>query len=277
MRAFGKRLVYGSVGKLPYFEYRLQLARFLATQRLRGMENLEVARATRLFGRIPSSRVATIIPTYRRPVDLVRAVESVLAQTFTDQVVIVVADGDTLPPLPDDERLTAFSLGNNIGVVGVVRNIGIRASSSEFVAFLDDDNEWAPDHLERSVRAHEGGAQFTYTGLHRVTREGHTVDTLSVPFDRQRLREEGFIDASTIMVRRMDGIRFSRVPRRFGDFPREDWELAWRLSRRLSTAHIDAVTVRYVVHEGSHFTDWQAARNPENSFERRPSGDGGIG
>jgi hypothetical protein len=70
-------------------------------------------------------------------------------------------------------------------------------------------------------------------------------------------------------------VAFSRTPRRRGDFPGEDWELAYRLSRRLATVHVPEPTVIYRVHGGSNFTDWDhdpsigtgASRSPSLSFD----------
>lgn len=259
MRVLAKRVVLRIAGLLPFFEGRLKLTRIPATLRMRRAETAEVRRIKRELGMVPTAMVVTVIPTYRRPEDVVRAVDSVLAQTVTDHKVVVVADGEALPELPADPRVIPLRLSCNLGTVGAVRNVGIRVTSSQYLAFLDDDNSWEPDHLDVTLAAIRAGADVAYTGLHRVTPQGETVDVLAVPFDRHRLRAEGFVDASTIVVRRGRGVLFSRVPRRFRDFPREDWELAWRLSRRHRVEHVPAVTVRYVVHEGSHFTDWAAA------------------
>ena len=258
-RSAAKRLVGRTIGELPYFEYRLRIRRLPETLKVRAWENLEVRRAVALLGPLRHTRVATVIPTYRRPVDLMIAVESALAQTVTDHTVIVVDDGAGLPALPQNRRLVAISLTRNLGVVGAVRNVGIRVSSSDFVAFLDDDNWWEEDHLERSLDAQrDGSPRMTYSGLHRVDSSGKTVDVLAEPFDRRRLKERGFVDASTIVLPRTRQARFSRTPRRFGDFPREDWEMAWRLSRHMVVEHVPAVTVCYVVHDRSHFTNWAA-------------------
>jgi hypothetical protein len=169
----------------------------------------------------------------------------------------VVDDGGGLPAdLPRDERLSAVSLTRNRGVAGVTRNVGIRISSSEYLAFLDDDNEWRRDHLSCSLRAHARGAELTYTALERVRGDGAVVDVFSVPFDRRAVRDTAFADTSAIVVRRRPSVLFSRTPRRFGEFPKEDWELAYRLSRRMRTEHIPEATVRYRLDAGSHWTDW---------------------
>jgi glycosyltransferase involved in cell wall biosynthesis len=226
-------------------------------------EKAEVEAALASWGRRPVASVATVIPTYRRPRQLVDAVESVLGQSWTDLVVVVIDDGAGLPRLPDDERLFSYSLSRNCGVAGVVRNVGIRASASRYLAFLDDDNVWLPNHLEVALAAHEAGAELTYSALERRHTDGSHKDVLSVPFDRELMKEEGFCDTNTIVVRRGPRVRFSRVPVRQGEFPLEDWELVHRLSRRMRTTHVPEPTVRYLVHEGSFFTDWEATAAEE--------------
>ena len=66
-----------------------------------------------------TARVACIVPTYKRRERLVSAIESILAQTFQDFVIVVVDDGGGLPDLPKDPRLTAVSLSKNVGIAGV--------------------------------------------------------------------------------------------------------------------------------------------------------------
>jgi glycosyltransferase involved in cell wall biosynthesis len=257
-RRLARHVVDRSVGLLPLFEYQLEVRRWpRAAQALAG-ERRAARQLRAQLRRLPTADVVTVIPTYRRPDAVVRAVESALAQTVTDHHVIVVDDGAGLPALPASPRLTAVSLPANTGNVGVVRNVGMRLTRSRLVAFLDDDNTWHPDHLERSLAAHAEGTALTYTGLARVDGDGGIVDVLDEPFYRHAMRERSFVDASSIVVRRAPGVWFSRVPRRFGDIPREDWELVWRLSRRRRVVHVPGVSAVYVVHDGSHFTDWQA-------------------
>jgi glycosyltransferase involved in cell wall biosynthesis len=203
-----------------------------------------------------------VISSYRRPALLPLAVASALEQSVTDNHVVVVHDGPGLEPLPEHPRLTTLELPHNLGICGVVRNVGIRLSSSRLVAFLDDDNTWRPDHLERALDAHAAGAELSYSMLERVTARGELIDIVGEPFDRRAMKERSFIDASNIVVRRGPDVLFSRVPRRHGDFPREDWELAWRSSRRLRVVHIPHVTVRYVLHAGSHYSEWATTEDP---------------
>jgi glycosyltransferase involved in cell wall biosynthesis len=215
-------------------------------------EDQEVERARGLLGAVPSARVVTVIATYRRPEGLQAAVRSALAQTVTDHLVVVVDDGGGLPQLPDDERLVAIALRRNYGCLGMVRNVGLRVTDSEFVAFLDDDNTWTTNHLEVSLVAHRDGVDVTYTALHRVLPDGSTYDVYSIPFDRSTLWRRNPVDSNALVFRRRSDVIFSRIPKL-----KEDYALVQRLSRKgRHVVHVPVPTVRYLVNPRSYYTDW---------------------
>jgi len=247
-------------GRYPAYWARQRLLGMARVPAHRRHEDREVQGALAAWQTRPVAEVAVIIPTYRRPERLRDAVESALAQTFTDHVVIVIDDGGGLGDLPDDERLFSYSLARHSGIAGVVRNVGIRASASRTVAFLDDDNTWTDDHLEHSMAAHRAGVELSYTGLRRVDVAGRELDVLCQPFDRHAMREHTFVDTSTLVIRRRNDVRFPRNRIERDHFAIEDWALVYRLSRSMRTELVDEVTVRYLVHDGSYFTDWAAAR-----------------
>jgi hypothetical protein len=254
----GKRLF----GWHVLFELRNKLMLGHTAWALRRTEDAEVRRlATEARPTAPGQAlVATVIATYRRPEALRAAVASALAQTVEDQVVIVVDDGAGLPDLPDDPRLTAVSLTRNIGVAGVVRNVGIRLTDSRFVAFLDDDNLWERDHLERALGAltAKDAPDAVYTALRRVLPDGTEKDVLSVPFDRRLAARQAFLDTNAFVARRTPELRFSRIRRTRRVLPREDWELVHRYSRRHRVTHLPYVTVRYLANPSSYYTEWQS-------------------
>lgn len=248
-----------SIGQLPLFEYLLESRRMVPARRLRRLEDRYVEMLHRQLGALPPADVVTVIATYRRPAQLREAVASALGQTYPDHRVVVVDDGGGLPcGLPEDPRLTAISLPANVGVAGIVRNVGIRLSSSRLIAFLDDDNVWDPHHLEVAVAGHDedGEVGVTYSQLRRVDERGELIDVIGEPFSRRALRRTPISDTNVLVIRRDDRVRFSRVPRRRGDFPLEDWELLWRLSRRMAVRFIPVVTATYLQHGGSYFSEW---------------------
>lgn len=251
-------LLKGAFGWLVLFELRNKVLLAPSAVRLRRVESAETRRLAAATAPPPSALVATVIATHRRPAELRAAVRSALDQTVRDQVVIVVDDGAGLPELPDDPRLFAVSLARNTGVAGVVRNVGIRLTRSRYVAFLDDDNLWEPDHLERALAVLEapGGPDGVYTALRRVLPDGTERDVLSVPFDRRRSARESFLDTNAFVGRRDGTLRFSRLRRTPEVLPREDWELVHRYSRRHTVRHVPHATVRYLVNPGSFYTTW---------------------
>jgi glycosyltransferase involved in cell wall biosynthesis len=96
--------------------------------------------------------VSVVIPTRHRSDSVVRAVESALNQTLQALEVIVVVDGpdeETIKALGEiqDSRLRINALPDNLGPAEA-RNVGVRQSRSQWVAFLDHDDEWLPEKLE---------------------------------------------------------------------------------------------------------------------------------
>lgn len=205
------------------------------------------------------AKVVAVVVTYKRPKELVEAVESALAQNFKDLVVVVVDDGGGLTgELPDDPRLVAVSLSRNCASLGVVRNVGMGLAQSEFVAFLDDDNQWAPEHVETGVTALEADRLLSavYTAVRRLRPDGSEMDILSRQFDRRALGVTNYVDMNSIIVRRTPGLGLSLLRRGRTTSPKEDWEFVWRLSRKGRVSHLPAVTVDYAVHAGTYYSPW---------------------
>ncbi|MCM2424733.1 glycosyltransferase family 2 protein [Streptomyces sp. RKAG337] len=257
-------LLKWAFGWLVLFETRNKLVLAPSALRLRRLETAETARLSAVLGQAPEALVATVIATHRRPEALLEAVRSALDQTVRDHVVIVVDDCAGLPELPDDPRLFAVSLSRNTATAGIVRNVGIRLTRSRYVAFLDDDNLWEPDHLEQALAVLEapGGPDGVYTALRRVLPDGTEMDILSVPFDRRRSARESFLDTNAFVARRNGSLHFSRLRRTPEVLPREDWELIRRYSRRHEVRHVPCPTVRYLVNPASFYTAWEGSAPP---------------
>jgi glycosyltransferase involved in cell wall biosynthesis len=259
-----KRLIRSRLGWARVMEGRNKLVLAHTALPLRRFENREVRRLAALQPEgPPTALVAVVIPTFRRPVGLRRAVASVLGQTISDLVAIVVDDGGGLPPLPSDPRLIPVSLSRNVAVAGVVRNVGIRLTRSIFVAFLDDDNTWRPDHLEVALarlRPQVGiGPDAVYTALRRLDRAGRQQDVLSVPFNRRVAADQCFLDTSAFVGRRCRSLHFSRLRRNPEVLPKEDWEMIFRYSRRQRVEHVPESTVDYLVNPDSYWTTWRTS------------------
>ena len=98
-------------------------------------------------------QVSVIIPTYNRGWVIKEAIDSVLAQDYTEFELIVVDDGST-----DDTSDVLDSYGDDIKVlfqknkgVSAARNLGIAEASGKFIAFLDSDDLWLPQKLTLQI------------------------------------------------------------------------------------------------------------------------------
>jgi glycosyltransferase involved in cell wall biosynthesis len=118
------------------------------------------------------ARVSIVIPTFNRAADLRWALRSVFAQTWSDWECLVVDnestdDTDAVVGEFSDPRLRLIKIQNN-GAVAASRNLGVQHSTTEYVAFLDSDDWWAPRKLELSMRYLLAGAAFVYHDLYMV-------------------------------------------------------------------------------------------------------------
>ena len=97
--------------------------------------------------------VSVVIPTYNRAAFVVKAVESVLNQTFTDYELIVVDDGstDSTRALLNEYRDKITYIGRRNSGVSAARNAGVAVASGQWLAFLDSDDEWKPEYLQTHV------------------------------------------------------------------------------------------------------------------------------
>jgi glycosyltransferase involved in cell wall biosynthesis len=100
-------------------------------------------------------RISVVIPTWRRTRLVQRAIHSALQQTIRNIEVIVVIDGpdpETEQRLNEvrDDRLQIHVTPTNVGV-SAARNVGVQMSRSEWIAFLDDDDLWCTEKLERQL------------------------------------------------------------------------------------------------------------------------------
>ena len=121
-------------------------------------------------------KVSVIIPTYKRSEDITRAVDSVLAQTLKEFEVIVVDDNgigteggektaEVMKKYEGDDRVIYLRHEQNQNGAAA-RNTGIKAARGEYVAFLDDDDAYMPERLEKMCQkmdalSDEWGACYT--------------------------------------------------------------------------------------------------------------------
>jgi glycosyltransferase involved in cell wall biosynthesis len=187
--------------------------------------------------------ISVVIPTLRRPKLLLRALNSVFAQTYSQMDVIVVVDGpdeetiDTLRSI-SDPRLQVIVNERSLTAAGA-RNAGVAIAKGEWIAFLDDDDEWLPSKLEKQMAfAQSKGAEFVICLSRVITPLATYVwpETLydnQVPLDEYLFDRKtafsgaGFIQTSSYLIKRET---FQKSPFRI-DTPHDDWDFVLRQSK----------------------------------------------
>ncbi|RYX86182.1 glycosyltransferase family 2 protein [bacterium] len=236
-------------------------------------------------------KISVVIPTYNRSTKIKPTVDSVLGQRLAADSfeIIIVNDGSTddtesvLQQLyGDDARVRLFSLPN--GGVAKARNFGLREAQGEFIAFLDHDDIWLPEKLERQValleRAPEVGV--VYSGWQDVDEMGKPL----AEDDLRRLKPKfGFptgrvfdilvrgnfiVSASVPLIR-------TQLLRDIGGFdpatqPCDDWDVWLRLARRCEFARVEENLVCYVHHNEQQSANvnrmWRAEGRALNKHRR---------
>ncbi len=209
---------------------------------------------------LPEPEVSVVIPTRNRWVILRRTLRTVLAQRDVAFEVIVVDDGsDHGPPEGmaglDDPRVRVVALERSLGPAGA-RNAGVEVAGGTWLAFLDDDDVWAPDKLRRQLdEAARTGATFVYVGAVRV--DAH-LNVLSVD---GRLPGPDEIAECLLSTNPMPGggsgpIVRADLMRSLGGFDEQlrhmaDWDLWIRVTHAAPAAVLREHLVGYVIHAGS--------------------------
>ena len=155
--------------------------------------------------------VSVIVPTYNRAYCLGQTIQSVFEQTFFDWELVLVdnysTDGtDDLVGSYSDPRIKYLKIHNG-GVVAVSRNKGIKAANGKYLAFLDSDDWWASQKLEKSLEALEAGADFVYHDLYIVPSSSKKLKRIKsrqvlTPVFRDLLINGPTICNSSVVVRR---------------------------------------------------------------------------
>jgi hypothetical protein len=229
--------------------------------------------------------VSVVVPTLGREQFLRLTLRSALRQRDVDLEVIVVDDGPSESAAAvverfGDPRICLRRHGQRRGAAAA-RNTGIAHARGAWVAFLDDDDLWAPDKLAAQLAAaQEADCDWVYTGAAAVDQE-HRVLHLEPPVSPQEVvawlpvRNVVPAGASNVLVR-------ARALAAAGGFDEtlryvEDWELFIRLARRSAPAHLPAPLVAVRWHAGQSSLDTRELRAALTAFEARHGGSvGGV-
>lgn len=231
------------------------------------MRSIQMAGAL-LLGRISKSscidmtgdsgrRVAAIIPTMNRAEQLEKALASVFAQTY-DEIEAIVVDGGSndrtieVVSSYQSEYPGQLTYVRNEEPKGLpaARNRAAESTSSEFLAFLDDDDRWHQEKIEKQVERINGDVGLCYTGLTSETPDGEYVHT-----KRPTLKGDIYEDLivrndigtpSTVMVTREAYDEVEGFDEELNH--QEDWDFYIRVARKYEIACVSEPLVTRLYH-----------------------------
>ncbi|NMH75169.1 glycosyltransferase family 2 protein [Bacillus sp. RO2] len=157
-----------------------------------------------------SSLVSVITPSYNAEKFIAATIESVRTQTYTNWEMIIVDDcsKDTTREILKeyaalDPRIKPIFLEENSGAA-VARNTALKAAQGDYVAFLDSDDLWVPDKLEKQLAfMQKNDYAFSFTAYNLMDEDGKPLDkVIDVPkqIDYKGLLKNTIIGCLTVMI-----------------------------------------------------------------------------
>jgi glycosyltransferase involved in cell wall biosynthesis len=194
-----------------------------------------------------------VVATYNYGRFLAGAIDSILAQTCQDFEVVVVDDGstdhtgDVIRPYLDDRRIR-YLRTDHLGQPAA-KNAGIRASSGEFIAFLDADDLWLPTKLEKQVALFRADPELgvVYSRWRAIDEHGRPIPDWARPTHRgdvlARVFRQSFICFSSSVVSAAvfadAGLFDERIPLSI------DYDLWLRIALKYRFDYVDEPLVEY--------------------------------
>lgn len=214
--------------------------------------------------------VTAVITTCKRTPDVLeRAIKSVISQTYKDIELFVIDDSPSSYEYREQIKMMVESYSNqrvvyiphqkNSGAC-VARNTGLKAANGEYIAFLDDDDEWLPEKIEKQLDAfkkYDSKTALIYCGRFTVD------DTTGVIKERQAEFHEGFVFDILIKKNFIGSTSYpllrTDVLREFGGFDpqmpaSQDYDVWLRIAQKYKVGYVRESLVRYHIHDGEFIT-----------------------
>ncbi|HCW55750.1 MAG TPA: hypothetical protein DGT58_04670 [Erysipelotrichaceae bacterium] len=209
--------------------------------------------------------VTIVIPTYHRPDRITRAVDSALKQTCDVEVFVVDDNGKgsaeqlaTENALKESGQITRihYLINEKNGGGSYSRNQGLKQAHGEFITFLDDDDEIAPDKLEKQrkcLRDHGDDYSCCYCSYYRLNSDGgmirnaETIEGYVYPWTMARSVYVG--SGSNLLVRTSSALAIGGYDESFRF--NQDLEFLTRLTKIGKLAYLDEdlLTIHYEIRE----------------------------
>jgi glycosyltransferase involved in cell wall biosynthesis len=228
--------------------------------------------------------VSVIVPTYRRADRICRAIDSIAAQTYDVERIEVLVVNDNRPEWPECsetdaklgryERLPHFRILHTSGANGggAARNLACRQAAGTYVAFLDDDDEFLPEKIEKQVSFMEtGGLDMSWQDVSWYDESGRLVEHRRLDHCED-FSQEGLLRAHLLTpiaptsIYMLTRELFQRTEG-FGEVKTgQDWWLMLRcIEAGARIGYMPEVHVRQYLHDGERLSLGQNKIDGENA------------
>jgi glycosyltransferase involved in cell wall biosynthesis len=211
--------------------------------------------------------VSVLTPVYNVKAELLHAaIDSVRAQIYPNWQLVLVNDGSTAPHIRplldaiDDPRITVVHHEKNQGIGGASQT-AVQHARGEWVALLDNDDELTPDALAEMIVALRG-AQWGYSDFVLKRPDGALVNPYFKPdWSPERLMSQMYLNHLQVMKRQ-------HVSFRAGFDGSQDFELALRMSEKVTPVHVPKVLYHWRITPGSTSERYDAKPYADDGAKR---------
>jgi len=205
--------------------------------------------------------ISVIIPTYNRANLLSRAIKSVLNQIFKDFEIIVIDDcsidntEEVIKKFQEQDKRIRYIRHEKNKEAAMTRNTGIKVAKGEYIAFLDSDDEWLPEKLEKQFALFRKNEKLGFVSCNALiidekSKEGRKYIMPRYKNILEKLLESNFIDSTSSVVIRKD------VLNEVGYFDEkikigEDWDMWIRIAQKYEFDFVKKPLFRYYLHQNN--------------------------
>lgn len=218
-------------------------------------------------------KITIITPMHNSSKHILECLESAINQTYENLEIIVIDDASKDNSLElvkniKDERIKIIELKENVGA-GIARNKGIETASGDYICFLDSDDYWVLDKIERQVKfMEENNYTFIYGGYDYLKNGRRKKAKVPKSMNYNQLLKNHAIFTSTVMLN-MEHLKKEEIL--MPDLRRgQDYGTWWSILKKGITAHAitDTIAIYRVGEKSLSSNKFKATNRTWNLFKR---------